>query len=135
MNIGTAARLSGLTSKTIRYYESIGLLQPARRADNGYRDYSERDLELLQFIARARGLGFSLEECQQLVELYLDHQRQSRCVKERTLDKVKELDQRIAALTEIRDQLSQLASRCHGDESPECPILSSLAGKSSDTND
>ncbi len=129
MNIGTAARLSGLTSKTIRYYESIGLLHPARRSGNGYRDYSDQDLELLQFIARARGLGFSLEECNELVELYRNNQRQSRCVKERTLKKIDELDLRIAALSEIRDRLAQLASQCHGDESPECPILTGLAGK------
>ena len=78
MNISEAARLSGLSSKTIRYYEDIGLVAPAERADNGYRQYQQRAVEELRFIAHAREVGFNLDECRQLLDLQRDQARQSR---------------------------------------------------------
>ena len=75
MNIGQAAEASGLPAKTIRYYEDIGLVPPAARRDSGFRDYGVRDVHLLRFVARARGLGFTVEECRQLLALWQDQDR------------------------------------------------------------
>ena len=80
MNIGDVAARSGLPAKTIRYYEEIGLIRPLR-SDNGYRAFRDSDLHKLAFIGRARGLGFSIEECRKLLALYDDRQRASSDVK------------------------------------------------------
>lgn len=127
MNIGEAAGRSGLPAKTIRYYEEIGLLTPAR-ADNGYRDYSASDVHRLKFLQRSRGLGFSVEECRQLLSLYGDRQRESADVKALAEHKLGEIDRKIAELAELREALRHLVEHCHGDTRPECPILDDLAG-------
>lgn len=127
MNIGHAAKLSGLPAKTIRYYEEEGLIRPARRAENGYRDYSEKDIHRLRFLSRARGLGFSLEDCRELLTLYSDHARASADVKRLADSKIKDIDAKMAALTSMRDALSSLVEKCHGDDRPDCPILDDLA--------
>ena len=127
MNIGTAARQSGLPAKTIRYYEDIGLLK-ADRAENGYRDYSPEDVHRLRFVQRARGLGFSVEECRQLLSLYGDSERESAEVKKIAQTKLTEIDRKIEELMGLRKVLSHLVEHCHGDERPECPILDGLAG-------
>jgi Cu(I)-responsive transcriptional regulator len=127
MNIGEAAEASGLPAKTIRYYEQIGLLV-APRAANGYRSYGERDVHKLRFVARARGLGFSIEECRSLLSLYEDEQRASADVKQLAEQHMRELDQKIAELQGLRDTLATLIGCCHGDDRPDCPILADLAG-------
>ena len=127
MNISEAARQSGLSSKTIRYYEEIGLVAPARRGDNGYRQYEQRAVEEFQFLARARDVGFDLDECRQLLELHRDSGRQSRHARELVLEKSNQLQQRIERLLAMREVLQDMASRCHGDEGPECAILDDLA--------
>ncbi|WP_442581433.1 Cu(I)-responsive transcriptional regulator [Mesorhizobium sp. ASY16-5R] len=127
MNIGTAAEKSGLPPKTIRYYEDIGLLSPGR-ADNGYRDYSTADVHRLRFLQRSRGLGFSVEECRQLLSLYGDTQRESSEVKAIAESKLTEIDRKIAELLELKATLGHLVDACHGDHRPECPILDGLAG-------
>lgn len=127
MNIGHAAKLSGLPAKTIRYYEEEGLIRPARRAENGYRDYSEKDIHRLRFLSRARGLGFSLEDCRELLTLYSDHARASADVKRLADSKIKDIDAKMAALSSMRDALSSLVEKCHGDDRPDCPILDDLA--------
>lgn len=126
MNIGRAAELSGLPSKTIRFYEEEGLVAPAR-AENGYRDYSERDVHMLAFLQRARSLGFSLDDCRALLALYQDRDRASADVKQLALDHVREIEDKIAALEGMRRTLSALAEACHGDSRPDCPILETLA--------
>lgn len=126
MNIGAASKCSGLPSKTIRYYEEIGLLVP-RRAENGYRDYTAEDIHCLTFLGRARKLGFSIEECRALLSLYLDKQRSSSEVKSLALQKISDIDERLQELTAMRDMLHNLAQECHGDARPECPILEGLA--------
>ncbi len=131
MNIGTAARQSGLPAKTIRYYEDIGLLT-ADRAANGYRDYSAEDVHRLRFVQRSRSLGFSVEECRQLLSLYTDRDRASADVKAIAKDKLGEIDRKIAELTALRDMLGHLVAHCHGDGRPECPIIDGLSGKSQD---
>jgi Cu(I)-responsive transcriptional regulator len=127
MNIGEAAEASGLPAKTIRYYEQIGLLV-APRAANAYRSYGEREVHKLRFVARARGLGFSIEECRSLLSLYEDEQRASADVKQLAEQHMRELDQKIAELQGLRDTLATLIGCCHGDDRPDCPILADLAG-------
>jgi len=128
MNIGEAASRSGLPAKTIRYYESVGLIRPAARGCNGYRDYDERDVNLLRFVQRARAHGFTLLECRELLDLYRDRGRASAEVKAVAGRRIDDIDRRIAELTSMRTVLSQLMDRCHGDDRPECPILDDLAG-------
>ena len=128
MNIGSAAEKSGLSAKTIRYYEDIGLLQ-ADRAGNGYRDYSMSDVHRLRFLQRSRSLGFSVEECRQLLSLYSDKDRESADVKAIAKAKLTEIDRKLAELTELRDTLRVLVRSCHGDKRPDCPIIEGLGGK------
>ncbi len=127
MNIGAASARSGLPAKTIRYYEEIGLLSPDR-ADNGYRDYSTADIHRLRFLQRSRGLGFTVEECRQLLSLYGDSRRESSEVKALAGGKLAEIDRKIAELLELKATLGHLIDACHGDNRPECPILDGLAG-------
>ncbi|MBB2897218.1 Cu(I)-responsive transcriptional regulator [Pseudomonas sp. AS2.8] len=128
MNIGQAAKASGLTAKMLRYYERIGLLAPAGRTDSGYRQYGADDLRVLAFVRRSRELGFSLEEIRQLLSLWQDRQRASADVKALAKRHIAELDLKIAELTRLRSTLGELVSCCHGDASPECPILDTLGG-------
>lgn len=128
MNIGEAARLSGVPAKTIRYYEDIGLIGAANRGANGYRDYSEADAELLRFIRHARAVGFGIEECRKLLALYRDPNRHSRDVKALAEAKIAEIDRRIAEFQHMRAELAELAAACPGDDDPDCAILEELAG-------
>ena len=127
MNIGQAARRSGLSTKMIRYYESIGRLKPATRSDSGYRLYQAEDLHSLAFIKRSRDLGFSLEEVGKLLTLWQDRQRASADVKALATQHIAELNRRIEELVSLRDTLGELVSHCQGDERPDCPILKDLA--------
>ena len=127
MNIGEAASESGVNAKTIRYYESIGLIPPAIRAENGYRNYSPIDIETLKFIQHARRLGFSVKDVGGLLELWRDKSRTSADVKALALKHISEVEKRIAELQSIRKTLIDLTDRCHGDDRPECPILEDLA--------
>jgi len=128
MNISEAARRSGLSAKTIRYYEDIALIAPAARGENGYRRYDGKAVEELHFLARAREVGFDLQECRQLLELQRDHSRQSRHARALVLEKSEQLQQRIDRLVAMQEILEDMASRCHGDEGPDCAILEDLAG-------
>ena len=127
MNIGTASELSRLPVKTIRYYEEIGLVEPIR-SGNGYRDFSETDVQRLKFLQRARGLGFSIEECRELLSLYEDRNRASADVKALTRAKIREVDRKIDELRSLKDVLETLVEACHGDDRPDCPIIDDLAG-------
>jgi MerR family copper efflux transcriptional regulator len=126
MTIGQAAQRSGVPPKTIRYYESIGLVGPAARGENRYRTYSDKELDVLRFISRARGLGFSLSEIEQLLALYRDRNRPSREVKRLALRHIDDLERKIGELKIIKKALQHLAEKCRGDDRPYCPILEDL---------
>jgi Cu(I)-responsive transcriptional regulator len=127
MNIGDAGLKSGLTPKTIRYYEDIGLVLPGRR-DNGFRDYGERDVHELRFIARARGLGFSVEECRLLLALYRDTGRASAEVREMAAHHIETIRSKVRELRSMERTLCRLVEQCAGDGRPDCPILDELSG-------
>lgn len=127
MNVSEAARRSGLPAKTIRYYEDVGLIRPGRAA-NGYRDYTGDDVHSLAFLKRARGLGFSIEDCRQLMALYRDKSRASHDVREIAVAHVAAIDDKIAELQSMRRTLDTLVAACHGDHRPDCPILEDMAG-------
>ncbi|KZX59167.1 heavy metal-responsive transcriptional regulator [Halioglobus sp. HI00S01] len=127
MKISEAARRSGLSSKTIRYYENIGIIAPALRGENGYRHYEPAAVEELKFLARARDVGFNLDECRELLNLHRDSGRQSRHAKALVLEKSGQLQERIARLQAMQEVLEGLAARCQGDEGPDCAILDDLA--------
>lgn len=128
MNIGQASKATRLPTKTIRYYEDIALVQPDRLA-NGYRDYDGDDINRLTFIQRARGLGFSIDECKALLSLYDDKNRASADVKALTLEKIAEIDQKLEELNALRSTLKNLAKNCHGDARPDCPIIDEFSGR------
>ncbi|MGH1407153.1 MAG: Cu(I)-responsive transcriptional regulator [Rhodomicrobiaceae bacterium] len=128
MKIRDAAILTDLTEKTIRYYEDIGLVVPMRRA-NGYRDFSEQDVHKLKFLARARKLGFSVDDCRQLLSLYSDRKRASKDVKTIAEAHLLEIEMKIQELSKMQDTLRFLVMNCKGNERPDCPIINDLAGK------
>ena len=130
MNIGKAAKLSGLSVKTLRYYANINLVKAYQDIDTAYRDYSDEDIAKLQFIGKARQFNFSIKDCRELMSLYEDKNRSSKEVKELTIEKISEIDKKLSKLKSLRDQLSHLATNCHGDNKPDCPILDALAKKS-----
>ena len=127
MNIGEAAKASGLPRKTIRYYEEIELIRPARDA-NGYRDFGDKDLHLLAFIGRARGLGFSIEDVRALLSLWQDRARASGDVHRLAEDHLAQIDAKMAELARMRETLAALMGQCAHDDRPDCPILEGLAG-------
>lgn len=127
MNIGQAATASGVTAKMIRYYESIGLIEPPVRTEAGYRIYSTEEIHELRFIKRARTLGFSIEEARELLALWRDKSRASADVKRFAMKHVRDLETKIEELQAMSRTLRHLAQTCHGDERPDCPILADLA--------
>lgn len=126
MTIGEAAAVCGLPVKTVRYYEDIGLVRSSRDA-NGYRRYGEAALRKLAFVARARALGFSVEDCRALLGLWEDRARASADVRRLAEEHLAEIDRKLAELQAMRATLSGLVEACCGDERPDCPILEGLA--------
>lgn len=127
MNIGEAAKASGVSAKMIRYYESIGLIPAPARTAAGYRVYSDSDIHTLRFVRRARDLGFSVERISRLLALWQDRSRASADVKRLALAHVEELERKARDLQEMAEILKHLANTCHGDSRPDCPIIASLA--------
>lgn len=127
MNIGQAAKASGVNAKMIRHYESIGVVPKVGRSESGYRNYSDNDVHILIFVRRARDLGFPMAEIKKLVGLWRNKSRSSAEVKALALQHIKALDQKIIQLKAMSDSLKHLARRCHGDSRPSCPILEGLA--------
>ena len=127
MNISQAAKLSGLSVKTVRYYSDIKMVEPARDIQSGYRSYSNDDVAKLNFIGKARRFNFSIEECRELLSLYQDKNRSSKEVKKLTLAKIASIDEKLKEFHSLRDELSHLVSCCNGDDRPSCPILDELS--------
>lgn len=128
MNIGDVAEASGLPAKTIRYYEEIGLVRPARGA-NGYRTFTPADAHKLTFLSRARSLGFSIEDCRMLMSLYEDRGRASADVKHIAAGHLDRIEAKIEELQSLKRTLQSLVQRCHGNDRPDCPILDDLSGR------
>nr|WP_090963166.1 Cu(I)-responsive transcriptional regulator [Pantoea varia] len=128
MNISDVAKKTGLTSKAIRFYEEKGVVTPPLRSENGYRSYNGHHLEELNLLRQARQVGFTLDECRELVALFNNPSRHSADVKARTLQKADEIAAHIEELHAMRTRLLALADACPGDDSAECPIINNLAG-------
>lgn len=131
MNIGTAARQSGLSTKMIRHYEHTGLLRPVARSNGGYRQFSSRDIEVLRFVRRARLLGFSIQQIDRLIRLWQDPQRESRQVRSVARDHLDDVEHKLAELQQMKSTLEQLISACQGNETPDCAILDQLTASDS----
>lgn len=134
MQIGRVVERSGVPAKTIRYYEEIGLIAKPERTAGGYRAYGKQDIDILRFVNRARGLGFSINGVRDLLALYQDPERASADVKLISLERVQEIESKMKELDSMRRTLLHLAKKCQGDERSECPILDELAlGPSDDS--
>lgn len=131
MNISQAAAATGLPAKTIRYYEDIGLILPTRSA-NGYRTFDDTNVHQLNFLARARALGFSIDNCRSLLTLWQDHDRASADVRRIAAAHLEDIETKIKDLSAMQDTLKDLVRTCEGDNRPECPILNSLSASFSD---
>lgn len=127
MNIGDAAKLSGVSAKMIRYYEEVALITPPARNQNGYRSYDNSNIHELKFIRRARDLGFTVEQISGLMHLWRDRSRASSDVKRLALEHVAALEAKQREIAEMANTLKHLAANCHGDGRPDCPIIESLA--------
>ena len=128
MNIGEAARASGVSAKMIRYYEETGLIPSAARTISGYRTYTDREVQTLRFVARARDLGFSMEDIAELLSLWRDRSRQSADVKRLASEQIEGLRRRIRELQAMSETLQTLVACCAGDDRPDCPILADFEG-------
>jgi MerR family copper efflux transcriptional regulator len=126
VNIGQAAKASGISAKMIRYYESMGLVPLAGRTDGGYRDYDAADLHRLRFIRRARDLGFAFDQVRELLKLWSDQKRSSADVRALALAHIGELEDRARQLNEMISSLRHLVDMCEGDHRPDCPIIAEL---------
>jgi len=100
---------------------------PARRSENGYRNYADEDIQILRFIQRARRLGFSVRDVESLLTLWQDKGRASADVKKLALKHIDEVEKRIEEMQSIRETLIHLTRKCHGNDRPDCPIIRGLA--------
>lgn len=130
MNIGEAAKASGVSAKMIRHYEEVGLIPAPSRTDSGYRRYGEAEVHTLRFVRHARDLGFSIEQIGELLSLWQNRRRSSRVVKGLAEEHIRALDQKVQELLAMKATLQQLVHCCHGDDRPDCPIIDSLADDS-----
>ncbi len=128
MNIGEAARLSGVSAKMVRHYEALGLLPSVARSDGGYRQYGEAEVHTLRFIKRGRELGFSMDEIAELVGLWRNRRRASASVRRIAQKHAEDLATRIEAMQAMQRALRELIDCCQGDDRPDCPILDDLSG-------
>lgn len=127
LNIGQAAKASGISAKMIRHYEEVGLVPPASRTFSGYRTYNHRDVHMLRFIKHSRDLGFSIKQIGDLLSLWRDQNRPSSKVKSMATEHIKMLNHKIQELSAMKSELTRLVNCCHGDNRPDCPILDNLA--------
>jgi len=131
MNIGEAAKASGVSAKMIRYYEQTGLIPEAGRTAAGYRTYTTTEVQMLRFVRRARDLGFAVEQIAELLALWRDRSRHSADVKQLALSQIEGLRRKIREMEDMVETLEHLAHGCNGDHRPDCPILADLEGETS----
>ncbi|MBV7316813.1 Cu(I)-responsive transcriptional regulator [Shewanella sp. NIFS-20-20] len=131
MKIGEVANKTGMSIKSIRYYHDIGLITAAR-GENGYRDYRDREVDALMFVHHCRHLGFSLDECRELLSLKQNQQRTAKEVKRLAREHLAEVNQRISQLTMLANELTQLVAQCRGDDGNDCFIINGLGKNLSD---
>jgi MerR family copper efflux transcriptional regulator len=127
-NVGEAARLSNVSARMVRHYESLGLLPAVSRTEAGYRQYTAREVHSLRFIRRARDLGFGMDEIAELLKLWQNRRRASASVKHIAAQHIAALDAKMAEMAAMRSTLQHLVECCNGDDRPDCPILDELAG-------
>ena len=127
MNIGEAAKASGVSAKMIRHYESVGLFPEAARTESGYRQYTDKEVSTLRFIRQSRDLGFSIEQIRELLGLWQNRKRPSRQVRALAQAHIVELDEKLKELQTMKATLEHLVDCCHGDDRPDCPIIETLA--------
>ena len=128
MNIGDAAKASGVSAKMIRHYESVGLFPEAARTESGYRQYTAKEVSTLRFIRQSRDLGFSIEQIRALLGLWQDRKRPSRQVRALAQAHIEELDEKLKELQSMKATLEHLVHCCHGDDRPDCPIIERMSG-------
>ncbi|MGM9488034.1 Cu(I)-responsive transcriptional regulator [Ideonella sp. YS5] len=129
MNIGQAAKASGVSAKMIRHYESVGLFPEATRTESGYRQYTDSEVNTLRFIRQSRDLGFSIEQIRELLGLWQNRRRSSRQVRALAQAHIEELDAKLKELQAMKATLEHLVHCCHGDDRPDCPIIESLESR------
>ncbi|RZJ08030.1 MAG: Cu(I)-responsive transcriptional regulator [Rubrivivax sp.] len=127
MNIGEAAKASGVSAKMIRHYESVGLFPEAARTESGYRQYTAKEVATLRFVRQSRDLGFSIDQIRELLGLWQNRRRPSRQVRALAQAHIAELDAKLSELQAMKATLAHLVDCCHGDERPDCPIIATLA--------
>jgi len=129
MNIGEAAKASGVSAKMIRHYESVGLFSSAARTESGYRQYTDKEVGTLRFIRQSRDLGFSIEQIRELLGLWQNRRRSSRQVRALAQVHIQELDAKLSELQAMKSTLEHLVHCCQGDDRPDCPIMETLEGE------
>lgn len=126
MRIGELAKATGTKTETIRYYEREGILPAADRTESNYRDYSIDHLAALAFVRRARELGFSMAQVRQLLALSDHDDKPCEDVDQLLQQQLGEIERKIADLTALRTELSQMARSCQGERIGDCRIVESL---------
>ena len=128
MKIGELAKRTDVPIDTVRYYEREGLIPPPIRRASGYRDYVDADVDRLRFMRRAKGLGFTLHEIRELLSLTAMSGDDMAALNAQTQAKLRDVEERIHALTRIREALQSLVTACPGHGAlNRCPILAALS--------
>ena len=126
MFISELSKKLKITSRAIRHYEDIGIIK-SKRMNNNYRYFDASNIDKLKFLVRARNLGFSLEECKELIVLFKNDNRKSEHVRNIAKNKLATVTKQINELVDLKISLEWLVKKCPGNSKPDCPIISELA--------
>ena len=126
MFISELSKKLKITTRAIRHYEEIGIID-AKRMNNNYRYFDELNVDKLKFLVRARKLGFSLEECKELIVLFKNDNRKSESVRNIAKNKLATITKQINELADLKKSLEWLVKKCPGNNKPNCPIINELA--------
>ena len=128
MFIAEISKKLKITTRAIRHYEEIGIVR-SKRLENNYRYFDDVNVDKLKFLVRARKLGFSLEECKELIKLFENNNRKSESVRNIAKKKLNAISKQIEELNDLKKSLEWLVLKCPGDSKPDCPIINELARK------